>query len=394
MRREVGTRKFEYTCFNIRSACFGAFFLHLLSTSQSWFSLTSEKNAMEEIDLVGYVQREKLLAQLYEHGRSLSRLAYRPINRQPLNVSHTPYEPKGIWAKSYPDINIIGNGKAGTSHIYRILSGHSQVASAHEEKEFCVRSTDVQRLYEYRKSLYSRREELKETQLTVNGCIGACKGLNGCVGGSHEVELNYRYIPSRSEKFMITFRDPADFLWAGFNFWTMEGLDDSEFINPGMWTDATHHYRSPGLFHEIVASNGRVKAFNALFSRITGSTKDALRMMELVGKKNIIFIRSEDIHPTSIQASGVLYRLANFTNIDPSQYGNETMQVTNCNDNKGSVSVCKNASTQGLYGISGRQEMFRSTRCLIYAFCRTDCDLWFEKFNISYPQCRNFAKWC
>jgi len=299
-----------------------------------------------------------------------------------INLEH---QPEAAWYNSYPDINIVGYPKTGTSHMYRILEGHARIASANMYKEFCyccpdeIQRKSFARIHAYRKQLYIRRLELNDTsKLTVNGCIY----------GSPNVEVNYRYIPPRGEKFIVLYRDPADWLWAAWNFWVDPLVDNA--TSTFDWANAQHNYRSPELFHEIVASNGKLRIFNNLFSRLQTATWDGMRTIELVGRSNVLFVRNEDIEPSTIESSGTLERLSTFLSIKISEFGSQTLsERTNCNNVKGEKAICNNNSKSGLYDVSGKQPMLDKTRRLIYAFCQSACIMWYEKFDLDYPHCRN-----
>ena len=304
------------------------------------------------------------------------------------------------WTAAYPDINIVGYGKAGTSHLYRLLTGHSQIEPAIQgSKEFClstIRSLEeggvcgrsikfsseddlVTRLHDYYHLLFSRRLTLNSTAFTVNGCIG----------GSGQVEINFRYVPPQNSKFIVMLRDPAEWLWASWNFWS-NPIYDSAGVTEGQWSNPKLHYRTPDYFHEIIASLGKLTAFNELFSRLKMVTFDGLRMIELVGRSNVLFLRSEDIEPESIISSGTLERLARFLSLDGARFGNETNERTNCNDDKGELKVCSTNTISGLYTIAGKRRIMMKTIRLIHAFCRTACITWYDNFNTDYHECRNF----
>ena len=320
-----------------------------------------------------------------------------PIQRNPFNTT-TEYSPKPEWSSSFPDVNIVGFAKAGTSHLYRLLAGHAYIEpAAIGNKEFCVVNIRVERdaqtqesrivflndnelipnLHQYRTELHTTRQSMPSTTKLV---------VNGCIGGSDQVELNYRYIPPTSSKFIVMFRDPANWVWAAWNFWSNSRFDDHD--TEDHWTNATLHYRSPEYFHEIILSMGKLPAFNDLFWRIKFATHDGLRLIELVGLSNILFLRNEDLEPGAIVSRGTLEKLATFLSIDSDDFGQETDQRTNCNSHKGSFEPCPPVSNFGSYDISGKGGMLPKTRVYIYSFFQCACNIWYEKFGIDYPICR------
>ena len=342
-------------------------------------------------------RHEFLIIKLNKHGHNFFPLSYSTsqIDLQVINGSDTS---KGniSWHNSYPDINIAGNPKTGTSHLYRLLLGHSRIEAAQDKKEFCVRDfipvvandlcnsdsvssevemTERNALLRFRDLLSRRRSFLNESQLT----------LNGCLLGSVEVELNFRFNPPRNEKFIILFRDPADWVWALFNYWAISEWD-THFV-PGMLTDSSIHYRSPEIFHEIIASNGDLSVFHAVMEPVRRATYDSLRMINLVGRENILFLKNEDLHPTRITSTNTLNRLSEFLSIDINQFGNEKNEMTNCNNEKGTNIICTRVNPLGAYETSQGMLLLPKTRELIYSFCQNACTIWKEKLLIDYPNC-------
>ena len=305
----------------------------------------------------------------------------KPIRRSDLfaNIS-IEHKPDVAWFNSFPDINIAGYPKTGTSQLYRILAGHSRIASSTAVKEFCYGSENnlLAHLYEYRKQLYLHRLKLNDSsKLTVNGCLL----------GSINAEVNYMYIPQRGEKFIVMYRDPADWLWAAWNFWYDGSMDNPDKF--GALTTAEKNFRSPELFHEIIASKGKLMLFNNIFVRLQKATWDGMRMIELVGRNNVLFLRNEDITPSTIKSSGALERLSNFLSISSSEFGSEILERANCNDAKGENKICPKIFTPGLYKTADYRPMLEKTRVLIYAFSQSACTFWYDQYEIDYPHCRN-----
>ena len=66
--------------------------------------------------------------------------------------------------------------------------------------------------------------------------------------------LRYRYLQTKKPaRFFILTRDPADWLWAAWNFWLDSELDlkPAEFADRG-WASQKLQYLSPELFHELL----------------------------------------------------------------------------------------------------------------------------------------------
>ncbi|CAE6964550.1 Hspbap1 [Symbiodinium sp. KB8] len=68
-------------------------------------------------------------------------------------------------------------------------------------------------------------------------------------------------------KLLFVVREPADYLWAAYNFWILpgepKGLQDD-------WTDTTKHTRSPELFHDLVVADGKMPAWQPRSNKVTG----------------------------------------------------------------------------------------------------------------------------
>ena len=345
----------------------------------------SSVDSLSEINYL-QLQYKQSLGQTLETGdKFFSSLAATQIIDLTPYVFASKYMAEESWVKSYPDINIIGFPKAGTSQLFRIFAGHPRIEATNPNlKEFCVHSVTREsnesgiHLYEYRKQVQSRRKLFNSFTLL----------LNGCIGGGEEVLMNYKYIPSQEEKFILVFRDPADWLWSIWNFWTDAAFDNDPFT-PGSWTNPSKHYRSPELFHEIIASSGKLNVFNALLSRLRTYTSSAKLLTELVEKRNILFLRNEDIDPSVILANGALKRMADFAGIEVSLFGKESSERTNCNDEKGENSLCSQTVSTGTYKLSGSRPMLEQTREIINVFCKSLCLNWLTEFGLDYPHCYN-----
>jgi hypothetical protein len=89
-------------------------------------------------------------------------------------------------------------------------------------------------------------------------------------------------------------------------------------------------------------------------------------LVGLFGTENVLFLRNEDTLPAIVdKQGGVLDQLSNFTGINRSQFDPEPYSVvTNCNDNKGMKSVCKQTRSSS-YALSGGREMLPETQKLI-----------------------------
>jgi hypothetical protein len=322
------------------------------------------------------------------------------------------YLPAPEWANRniLPDISIVGLPKAGTSQLYHILTQHSAATPFYAgDKEYCMRlpaplmhpQNDKQReqlqkgLYDWHTNLYTQSVERNNSEkTTINGCLS-----------EQELYLSLHYLKNSStstvagtslqqegkqRKYVVLLRDPADWLWAAWNFWVDMGLD-SKTDTPGSWAASSHHYRSPELFHELVLSAHKTNAGNRLVEGLRRQTVlTGRRVVALAGRDNVLFLRNEDMLPAVVdQQGGLLERLSNFSGLDRANFRDGGLRtIRNCNDVKGEASKCGN-STSSAYEITGHREMLESTRTLIYLHFSQECQIWAKEFNIVYSDCLN-----
>ena len=320
--------------------------------------------------------------------------------------------PRTAWAQtSIPDLNIAGLPKAGTSHFYKILSTHKQATVFDPKtKEQCVRrlrddaplfqnwdqqepntSDQVsqrqnivqQGLHSFHLAHHRRRQSksANDKRLTVNGCIYY-----------EDVELSWYYLrPPPSKKYFFLFRDPADWLWASFNFWQDSALDPGDFEGRGFWVNEKDHYRSPELFHEFVASGDKTTMGRHLLEVRKWTVEYPRRLKHMVGEPSSLFLRNEDLLPSNVNAKGgVLDQVSAFTGLDRNGFNaNITGHLTNCNAHKGSKAACQDSQHSGAYAITGHRDMLPETRRLIYLQFWEECKIWKNEFGIEYPDCLN-----
>jgi hypothetical protein len=201
-----------------------------------------------------------------------------------------------------------------------------------------------------------------------------------------------RGTPNPQRKNVVLLRDPADWLWAVWNFWVDRGLD-TKLDTPGSWATRKSHYRSPELFHELVLSAHKTKGGDRLITRLRRQTvTNPRRLVALVGRENVLFLRNEDMLPAVVEnQGGLLDRLSSFSGLNRTLFRNDGLRtIHNCNDGKGEKSKCGN-STSSAYEIAGHREMLDSTRSLIYLHFRQECQIWAEEFGVTYSDCLNAA---
>lgn len=314
------------------------------------------------------------------------------------------YQPLPEWknASLAADIYIVGMPKAGTSQLYHVLSKHSGATAYNEEKEYCMRvpvraagHNDLQyaaivqeRLFEWYKLQAKQQQQgakSKGNKKTVNACLN-----------EQEYWLHLQYLPSmaHNSQFILLLRDPADWLWAVWNYWIDADLDTHK-ESIGNWASAQRQYRSPELFHELIASQDQTVVGARL---VTGLRQQAViigrRLVAMAGLDNVLFVRNEDMLPGAVEAAGgFLDRLSNFTALDRAAFGKDKslQTIRNCNDKKGDTAQCGN-QTNSAYEIAGGREMLPATRQLIYLIFYPECQIWAAEFGVVYSKCLSILK--
>jgi hypothetical protein len=323
--------------------------------------------------------------------------------KHPVTVPLDPrFQPRPEWDndRAFPDISICGLPKAGSSQLHTILKNHVGGVQFGRIKEQCTSRGDYRSIFEdwdevpidENQGIANDRQLHVQLQLYLyyeklfSGEISSGvrdprivldpsrrKTINGCYW-INDIEISYHYLRPQDKKAIFLFRDPADWIWSAFNFWRMKEIDPKEHG----WTNIGDEYRSPELFHELVASGKQSKW--GLYSREyyhMFTIRSPKKLVALFGRENVLFLRNEDLLPEVVdQQGGVLDQLSNFTGLDRSQFDPATYSVvTNCNDNKGMKSVC-NKTRSSSYALSGGREMLPETRTLIYFHFFEECKIW------------------
>jgi hypothetical protein len=328
------------------------------------------------------------------------------------------YQPVQEWSStSFPNLNVVGLAKTGTSQLYKILTSHAGTVPFAAKKEHCMQgaqhiSWDVPREVKaatdedkrtVQANLYEYHEKSAAINAALHGNTGTSKGhwnshshlqsVNGCLN-LHDLWLHLHYIPPTNAKFFLLLRDPADWLWAGFNFWV--GDLDIRFAHTQkdkLWASAKSEYRSPELFHELIVSGHATTSGSNLLEKLRRQTVTAgRRIVDLVGRENVLFLRNEDMLPENIdQTDGMLDQIANFTGLERSKFTGPVLHtMMNCNDNKGFSKTCQDdVSSRGAYAIAGDRHMLEKTRAFIYLHYQEECQIWAKEFGVVYPDCVN-----
>jgi hypothetical protein len=338
------------------------------------------------------------------------------IDHHPALVPLKPeYRPAPEWTTQniLPDISIVGLAKAGTSQLYFILTHHAAATPFYPaSKEYCIRlpapledpeswaneprnedhRSQLQKsLYDWHQNLYA--QSVQRQSSTKKKTINACHNERELWLSLHYLNATVRGTPDpHQRKYVVLLRDPADWLWAAWNYWVDKGLDNTTDTF-GSWATSQSHYRSPALFHELILSADKTVSGNHLINeRRRWTVTVSRRLVALVGRENVLFLRNEDMLPAVVEnQGGLLDRLSSFSGLNRTLFRDDGFRtIRNCNDMKGEDSKCGN-STSSAYEIAGHREMLESTRSLIYLHFRQECQIWNEEFGVTYPDCLNAA---
>jgi len=309
------------------------------------------------------------------------------VMRETLSPLVSMYKPK--WNNTVPDINIVGMAKGGTSQLYHLLSTHKDAAPANPNvKEWCATKNMNSIDYNYghrlhwQKELYDWHERMSEVREAnpgkkiVNGC------LSSIAASYNEI---YNGMPNHS-KHIVLVRDPADWMWAVFNYWHDTEMD--KLSSPTGYAIVNEHYRSPELFHEIWLAGLDKIIFGGKMRGDLKNWKNPLMLAKVVGKENVLFVRNEDMKPENIFNSGLLERLSEFTGLSLDGFDTSVAASrTNCNANKGGKADCSKVQATSGYAITRGRPMLEKTRNLIYLRFHYVCKVWLQEYGIKYPEC-------
>jgi hypothetical protein len=363
-----------------------------------------------------------------------AQISYYTNNHPALIPLNPTYRPDPAWSQTnMADLNIVGFPKAGTSQLFKLLTSHNRTTRLHPNiKEFCLpqsrlggrgqgATTSAMPLFHREwtepaygqlkpsfaqknvqatlrnfhrdayQNVFRNRKDLTNDTVTVNACLQW-----------RDLEFNWFYLGKpRNKKFILILRDPVDWAWAAWNFWTHDSLDkpslESEADNrtdlpPSRWTVVGEHYRSPELFHEMVASG--LTTWNG--ARIVRQRQTTImwikKLIGMVGRENVLLLRNEDMMPDRVaQPGGLLDQVSAFTGLDRSLFPEHVYnRITNCNNRKGTFSQCDRKSSA--YEIAGYRDMLPETRPLLYLQYWEECKMWSRDYGVDYPDCLNIMK--
>jgi hypothetical protein len=315
----------------------------------------------------------------------------------PVALKNLPFSnrslPEPKWVKTHlPDINIIGLPKAGTSQLYQILVTHPQIRAFHAHGEFCfnlnkVPQTGNDSTLETKLHLANSHEgweglndNTEQGAMTVNKCMNVIWYL---------MQRNYLIKPpaNRKQKIILLLRDPADWLWAAWNFWIQPYDALPGHAQDRSWASAPSQYRSPELFHEYMLAGDRMEYSKNLVNNFRGTYTANGILEDMVDNMDLLVLKNEDLVPENIDSSGLLDNLANFLGLSKTGFDVTTLHsLTNCNDHKGLTNVDCKKKTAG-YTIAGNRSMLEKTRELVYLHFAEECQMLKDQFHVDYSDC-------
>ncbi|CAE7375888.1 unnamed protein product, partial [Symbiodinium sp. CCMP2456] len=198
-----------------------------------------------------------------------------PLNSFPASMEEAP-----------SNLIVVGGfAKCSSSHVFRILQSHpntvtfgKQVGSlAGQEVEFEMAAFAIARTLQI------------PGKPVISACTGMplralkeCNRLVGWIRGRYDnstaavlVITDIFFLEKKAlahrwtgkVKLLFVVREPADYLWAAYNFWILPG-ERKGLQND--WTDMTTHTRSPELFHDLVVADGKMPAWQPRSDKVTG----------------------------------------------------------------------------------------------------------------------------
>ncbi|CAK8986611.1 unnamed protein product [Durusdinium trenchii] len=288
-----------------------------------------------------------------------------------------------------------GFHKCGSSHLHRVLASHPKVFALRKEIKPLSNDVTAEKLFEQVVFFYAR-ELMNDDYTDLAKIKGACKrhfseraeAKEECLrlmslNASPTLEspklllltslkfLKYPELVNRwgaTVKAMFIVRDPAEYLWAAFNYWIVD-MDVSQ--KPHKTTNRS--YRSPELFHELLLAEGRLSWMLGKDGR-TGEWFFLVQngtMRKSV--KHLLVLRSEDFLDPDLTMLA-LGKVSSFTTLELAGFNKSVLSSrTNSQysvSTKGAQSAIGQDVPAGVYEISGYRPML----------CRS-------RYNITYTAC-------
>jgi hypothetical protein len=269
----------------------------------------------------------------------------------------------------YPNFHVLGFQKCGTSYVHHLIVSHPLVQQAGPHKEFCFSPENLRKLH----------KKTASKPYSSNACIHGLPQLvsHKCIWPA----LNFQ------PKYVVLVRQPAEYLWARYNLWTL--AMDSDIHPYGGQLDWTNNktYRPPEMFHELVVAGDRVAVDSRINMRHFGThvvewwLHEIVGMIEAVGSPNLLVLDIGEAAQSSFRA-----RLAAFLGLgDPSSFKLPKRMHVNSGGSfaaRGANSRSEGPAVGGLYEVSGRRPMLARTRALINQRERPACVEMAARFSV------------
>eukprot|EP00439_Symbiodinium_sp_Y106_P034862 s7306_g4.t1 len=212
-----------------------------------------------------------------------------------------------------------GYGKCGTSHLNSILASHPRIVSLtkdgmaqipwlewsemllHLRRVACSAHGQTKAMLRSCEKMFPMKQDV--CQLMFQRAKSADPGSEAVLVHTAKIpqQPSFQVLGSQV-KVIKLLRDPADWLWAAYNYFS-SGADAG---HPGSHTEMEFHYRSPEHFHEIVLSGGKLRGLN---KHVETSAGDLRSLAEQLGPR-LLVMKSEDLSKWSFLA-----KLAAFVNV-------------------------------------------------------------------------------
>lgn len=297
-----------------------------------------------------------------------------------------------------------GFPKCGTSHIHRVLEAHPNIASLAKQigalpnlqREFeeaifvLANSLQVPSGLPLAQACNQFTHELR----TFKECGRLASMIRGWYNTSMPATLAVTDIFFFEKEMLVTrwpgqvkllfvVREPADFLWAAYNFWVLTGEPNGIQDD---WTEKGKHVRSPEHFNELVLADGKNESWAPRANKVTGLWFEQIKFVKDV-TTNLLFLKSEDF---TDDLEGILAKMGSFFGVPASLFPDKVAHThTNSQEvlnQRGPQQFTSKKVKPGLYEISGRRPMLCSTRRFIYSKTRDVCEQ-LDSFGVHYGAC-------
>ena len=256
---------------------------------------------------------------------------------------------KGSPAKKfcYPAINIVGMPKCGTTTAWEYLSnqaGNINVGPACKiTKEWCPNFFELDIFFDCLEDSYNNRGGYH---------------VNGCINPGHNVVLHNLLNPRAV--YIVMIRDAAYSLWAAYNFWCFEEIDENckngHRTQPGM-------YRDPVIFDQYIKSREfeYSKSPGRAFDRCEGFSENYMSHIKDYFHFEIpLLVVAVEAFKDQVKRIELFINknLNSSITLDPSK-----LEAVNVNADSSNTTSSHPKNT---YAISGYQPMLTSTRDYIH----------------------------